>query len=42
MEMQKSVIFAMKNLKIKMLKIKKYYKVKNHCGYTGQYKRCCA
>ena len=38
MKMQKSVISVKKILKINMLKIKKYYKVRDHCHYTGEYR----
>ena len=38
MKMQKSVIFVKKNLKINIWKIKKYYKVRDHCHYTGKYR----
>ena len=34
-------MFVKKNLKINMLKIKKYRKVREHCCYTGEY-RCAA
>ena len=36
--MQKSVILVKTNLKIYVLKIKKYCKVRDHCHYTGKYK----
>ena len=36
--MQKFVIFVKKNLKMNMLKIKKYCKVRDHCHYTGEYR----
>ena len=36
--MQQVVIFVKKYLKIKMLKIKKYRKVRDHCHYTGEYR----
>ena len=38
MKMQKSVIFVKKNLKINIWKIKKYYKVRDHCHYTREYR----
>ena len=36
--MQKFVIFVRKNLKINMLKIKKYRKVRDHHQYTRQHR----
>ena len=33
-KMQKFAIFVMKNLKINILKMKKYCKVRDHCHYT--------
>ena len=38
MKMQKSVIFVERNLKINICKTKKYYKVTDHCHYTGEYR----
>ena len=38
MKMQKSVIFVEKSLKINMIKIKKYCKVRDHLPYTGEYR----
>ena len=38
MNMQKSVIFAKKNLTINMRKIKNYSKVRAHCHHTGKYR----
>ena len=38
MKMQKSVIYVKKTLKMNMLKIKKFNKVRDHCHYTGEYK----
>ena len=38
MEMQKSVIFLKKNLKINISKIKKNYKVRYHCYYKCEYR----
>ena len=38
MKMQKYVMFVKNNLKIIMLKIKKYCKVRDHCHYTGNIK----
>ena len=38
MKIQKSVIFAKKNLKISILKIKQYHKVIDHYRYTGKYR----
>ena len=38
LKMQKSVIFAKKNLKIYVWKMKKYCKVRDHCHYTGEYR----
>ena len=32
---QKSAIFVKENLKINILQIKKYHKVRDHCHYTG-------
>ena len=39
-ELQKSVIFVKKNLKVNMkyVKYKKYYKVGDYCHYTGEYR----
>ena len=36
--MQKFVKFVTKKLKINMLKIKKYRKVRDHCLHTGEYR----
>ena len=36
-KMQKFAIFVMKNLKINILKMKKYCKVRDHCHYTAEY-----
>ena len=41
MKIWKFVIFAKKNLKMnenKYLKGEKYYKVRDHCHYTGEYR----
>ena len=38
MKMQKSVVFVKKNLKINLLKIKKYHKVIDNCHNTGDYR----
>ena len=38
MEMQKSVMFVKKNLKINIREIKKYCKVRDHCHYIGEYR----
>ena len=38
MKIQKVVIFVERNLKINMLKIKKYLKFRDHCHYTGEYR----
>ena len=36
--MKNSVIFVKNGLKINILKIKKYHKVRDHCHYTGEYR----
>ena len=41
MKMQKSIICVKENLKINMLKTKKYLKIRYYCHYTGEY-RCAA
>ena len=38
MKMQKSAIFVKKRLRINMLKIKKYGKVRDYCLYVGEYR----
>ena len=38
MKIQKFVIFVERNLKINMLKIKKYLKFRDHCHYMGEYR----
>ena len=38
MKMQKSVTFIMKNFKINIWR-KKYCKVRDHCHYTGEYRK---
>ena len=38
MNMQKSVTFVKKKLKINMSKTKKYRKVRDHCHYTGEHR----
>ena len=38
MKMQKLITFVEKNLKINMLKIKKYRKVRDHCQYIEKYR----
>ena len=38
MEMQKSVLFVNKNLKIKCERQKKYHKNIDHCYYAGEYR----
>ena len=38
MKMQKSAIFVKKRLRINMLKIKKYCKVRDYCLYVGEYR----
>ena len=35
---QKFAIFVRKNLKINMLQIKKYCKVRDNCHYAGKYR----
>ena len=41
MKMQKSIKCVKENLKITMLKTKKYLKIRYYCHYTGEY-RCAA
>ena len=36
--MQKFIIFPKKNLRVNMLNIKKYSKVRDHCHRTGEYR----
>ena len=36
--MQKSVISAKKKIENKCLKSKRYWKVRDHCPYTGEYR----
>ena len=38
MKMKKNVTFGKKKLKINMLKIKKYRKVRDSCHYAGEYR----
>ena len=38
MKTQKFVTFVKKNMKINMIKIKKYCKTRDHCHYTGEYR----
>ena len=38
MKMQEYVIFAKKNLKINMIKLKQYWKVRDHCCYTSEHR----
>ena len=38
MKLQKSVVFVTKNVKINMLKIKKYHEVKDRCHYREEYR----